>query len=172
MALLTSYGSTNCVVESGLVVRYSKSPVYGQWQYAIGVTTVTVGKAWQYTRTAAKSYRYVGMTYSAAKSCKADMIAKYTRTVKTSEWDALSESTEHFGESSSDNASILMADVALVCVGGVAWDVVINVNEVDTRLRESHNGSPDALFASETDRTYGPDGGDASDETETTGTSS
>ena len=170
MALLTSYGSANCVVECGLVVGYSKFPIYGQWEYEDALSVVTVNKAWQYTRSATKSYRYVGMTYATAKSCKAAMISKYTRTFKNSEWNAQSGSTEHFSESSSNNASILMADIALVCVGGVAWDVIINVNEVDVRVRQSHNGTPAVLFASERARKYGPDGGDASDETETTGT--
>ena len=170
MALLSTYGPSNCVVDCGLVVAYTRRRVYGAWTYLTSAaTSTTLGCVWAYMRTATKCYRYVGMTYSAAKTCADAMLAKYARASKSSEWDGSYHSTAPADRFETvDAGTVPMADVALEHVDGSMWNVVVNVREADERM-SVNSLSPTAFFPTEQLRTYGPSGdGTTSEETEGT----
>lgn len=153
MALITQYSAANRVLDTALTVTYTKRRITGTWvqiTYVASDVSTTYHEAWEYMRHAVKSYRYVGMTLDAARDCRTDMIALYTRTVKHSEWK------QYDGEFDvSPNAeNIPMAEVSIQHDEGDAYTVVINVNEVDTRLSLTSYNSARSLFPTEADRSY------------------
>lgn len=159
MALKTAYSAENCRIDAALCVTYAMSPIYGSWSYAQGVGIVnTINRVYAFTRHATMAYRYVGMTKAAAESCKAAMIAQYTRTVKNSIWDGDTVGTAvslRFTEPSSDQGEAVMADIQCVNTDGEAWEVLVNVNEIDQRLRATPGHTYSSLFSSENQRAYG-----------------
>ena len=83
MALIEQYGDDNRVTDTGLVVTYAKRKIYGDWTHSAGAGIDHYYEAWEWTRYARKSYRYVGMSRAAAEECRDDMIEMYTRDGKT-----------------------------------------------------------------------------------------
>lgn len=150
MALLETYGEVNRVVETGLSVSYSKTRTFGYWHHVMLNVEEDYTEAWTYRRRATKSYRYVGMTYEAAQTCAADMRKLYNRDQKMSVWD-LNDNRE-FAEPSTPN-KVVMADVAVTYAGGSMYDVRVEVNEDDERMRRA-SLAPDALFTAEKSRDY------------------
>lgn len=152
MALLSTYNSTNRVIDAGLSVVYSRRKIYGSWSYTQLSVTTTITEAWEYIRRATKTYKYVGMTYEAAKACQAAMVAIYTRSTKTSEFQT---SGAAIGTFVAENAgSVPMADVVVQLDEGEAYSCVISVREEDARISISSNESFDSLFSAEQSRSY------------------
>lgn len=152
MALLAAYSSANLVIDSGLVVTYSKSLINGKWEYTSANVSGYYDYMWEMHRRARMSFRYVGMTKAAAEACKAAMIAAYTRQFKISIWDYSS-----MGGAWSDNngGEMPMAEIAMSHNEDGSYDVVVNVNEDDTRMRKtSESTSYSTLFYTERSRTY------------------
>ena len=137
MALLTSYGATNRVVDSALVVTYSNSLISGMWSWLSFNMWGTWDRMREIHRRARKSYRYVGMTESAAQQCKAAMIAKYTRDFWTSIWDGNSAGGSW---TEVEGGSMPMADVAMSHNEDGSYDVIVNVNEDDSRMCLANSG--------------------------------
>lgn len=169
MALLTSHSMTNRVVDTALSVHYSSHVVVGSWQQtsSLGITVNSWGRMLEHHRHATKSYRYVGLTYSAAKSCQSAMITKYTRNVVAPQWwDAFN------GRWANDDTGAapkeLMASVTLEHQEDDAWDVVVQVNEDDVRMSlPNYSGTPKSMFPSSvTSRTYDGTGTSDTEETE------
>lgn len=148
MALIQSYSAANRQVDEDLAVTYTKTRVYGSWSYASGTSIVTVYSVWSYTRTATKSYRYVGMTKAAANSCAEAIRQIYQRNTTVSEWG----DTDEFKDV--DGGSIPMADVGVRHVDGDMWEVSVNVHESDSRMRRVPVASAESLFTDEDQRDY------------------
>ena len=164
MSLCTSYSDANVVVEEALTVTYSTVIVQGSWSYTSANVTgyyYTMRECHRYAR---KSFRYVGLTHAAAKTCRDAMVALFTRDFKTSYWqsDAMGG-----GWSDDTGGTVLMADVSLTHDEGDAWSVRVRVNEDDVRFRFVQDGGmyPELLFGNERlYRSYGTDGeGNASE---------
>ena len=152
MSLPTSHSSVNRVVDSGLVVTYSKTLVSGNWSYTSANVSGSYNYMMEYHRRARMSLRYLGMTEAAAKSCKAAMLSAFTRSFKSSLWD---DSTMGGSWSDSSAGEGPMADVAMVHNDDGSYDVVVNVNEDDTRMRKvGESASYATLFFSERSRSY------------------
>lgn len=152
MSLLTSHSSANRIVDSGLVVTYSKALVSGNWSYTSANVSGWYNYMMEYHRRARMSLRYVGMTEAAAKDCKDAMMSAFTRSFKSSIWDGTT-----MGGSWSDSSAgeVPMADVAMVHNDDGSYDVVVNVNEDDTRMRKvGESASYATLFSSERSRSY------------------
>ncbi len=149
MALISTASSDNRVVDTQLSIRYTRRRVYGSWSYASGTSIVTVNSVWEYTRTATKNYRYVGMTGAAATALAAALVDYYTRTTKTSDWDS---SEGQF--TTIDAGSVPMADVVCQHGDGDMWTVSVSVNEEDTRMSRAATASFASLFALENQRAY------------------
>ena len=159
--LLTSWNSVSPpsdrkIITMGKTISYSQAYVKGDWTYNYGVSQYNHYEyAWEYHRYCQLQFMYVGMTYSAAKDCAADMISKYTREFKISEWNppaGLTPGTEDFTDIVGGN--IPMAQVLIQYVDGCTYNVIVNVSEDDMRLRIHAPNDPASLFTSENARTY------------------
>lgn len=114
---LTTYGTANKVTDRAL-----------QIQYTVEGSTIKVGLEervhWEVHRLCTKTYRYVGMTYAAAKTCRDAMIEKYTRTQRV--WTRQSASEYEHAD-----VTNCQADIACVHDEGGMWHVEIQVSEND-----------------------------------------
>ena len=137
MSLINRYGDANRVIETALHVVYSKRIVYGSWDAVAatgGDVLASYPQMWEIHRIASKSYRYVGMTSEAAQECAAAMKSLYTRAIRQSEWQATSSDNYGYGAWSIINGgSVVTADIAIQHISGSMYDVVVSVNEDDTR---------------------------------------
>lgn len=162
MALRNTHSDANLVIERGLNIHYGHTTITGSWSYAAGVSIVTLYTMFECHRYATKSFRYVGMTYAAAKACQEAMKTIFTRDVYVSFFNTGTWSRQKSG-------SVLLADISLEPAGGDAWDVSVSVNEDDVcfkRTNETFN--PVNAFAYERNRSYGSDGHGNASEMETT----
>lgn len=149
MSLLTTATATNRIVDVALHVTYTRRRVYGSWTYVGLNMTQTHAHAWEYVRTAQKTYRYVGLTEAAAKTIAATLNTYYTRATKVSEWDAEHDEFVHVNA-----GDVPMADIVPQLEEGNMWTVSVSVNETDTRTSLSASESFAVLFASEALRGY------------------
>lgn len=166
MSLKTSHSDTNVVVEEALTVTYSQSIIQGRWGYTSANVSGWYSTMRELHRYARKSFRYVGMTYEAAKACRKEMVEKFTRTFKTSYWNA---DVMGGAWNEDEGGTVPMADVSLVHDDGDAWSVHVRVSEDDVRFRKVQEGYAYAVvFAAERQRGYGTDGEGEADEKEAT----
>ena len=156
MALRTSATATNCAVDQALSVTYSKMRIPGSWSYpGSPSSTITFDHAWEYSRRATLAKRFVGMTKAAAEAAAASFRTSYTRDVKVSVYDGETADITGIAErfSDEDGGSILMTDIAVVHDEGDAYTVVVQVNEVDVKMRRK-SVSATSLFTVENNRSY------------------
>jgi hypothetical protein len=164
MGLLTSYSAANLVVEEGLVVTYSRQKISGQWSWTSANMSGTHYYMNEYRRYATKSFKYVGMTYAAAKSCRDAMVKYFARSIKIDAWD---DSCADGQWVSKDGGSMLMTTVTLTHDDGCMWSVRVRVNENDVHYsKEGEVSSYTSVFSSERTRSYGGDGNGGGDEKE------
>lgn len=152
MSLRTSHTSANKVIDTGLVVTYSRQKISGSWGWTNDMNAGgTYTHMQEYHRRATMSYRYVGMTTNAKNACVADLISKFTVDVRTPEWQSN-------GSWSSPNVvgRMLIASIAPVHNEDGSWDVVVNVNHDAVRwtMENSINIYPRTLFAFEVETDY------------------
>ena len=165
-----TYSDANLVVEEALRVVYSKQNVSGSWSYVSANVSGYYNYMREFHRYATKSFRYVGMTHDAAKTCRNAMIKKFTRDVYASIWNG-----DSMGGSWTDSkmGEILMAEITLAHDEGDSWSVHVRVNEDDVRYRMANaDTSVVLIFANEIHRTYGSNGEGEADETEYVASSS
>lgn len=154
MSLINSFtrNGSNLVIDSGLVVTYSKTRISGSWGWTSANVEGTYWYMLEYHRRARMSFRYVGMTKAAAESCKAAMITAYTRSFYMSIWDGNSMGGS-WGTSSAGEQ--VMAEVSVNHNDDGSYDVVVNVNEDDVRMSKVEAPSTYAgAFYAERLRTY------------------
>lgn len=152
MSLRTTYSDDNLVIDSGLTVTYSKSLISGNWGYTSANVSGYYNYMWELRRVAKQSFRYVGMTQAAAYACRDAMVAKYTRDFRISIWDSTSMGGGWHDEGA---GSMPMAEVAPSHNDDGSYDVIVNVNEDDKRMRKV--GDPiyfPSAFAYERQRVY------------------
>ena len=157
MALLTTATEDNRVVDAALHVTYARRKTFGSWTYVMANVTITLTEAWEYVRTAVKSYRYVGLDKATALSVAAALTQLYTRPTKVSEFDTETESQTYGTFKHVAAGSVPMADVVPQHEDGAMWSVVVAVNETDTRLSLSALESFASLFSAEEQRDYDAD---------------
>lgn len=155
MGLLTTYGAANRVIDTDLTITYEKRKTYGDWVHTVLAGEDHYYEAYEITRYAKKSYRYVGMDHATALACAAAMVTKYTRDQKDSVW-GLGGDGDEFDEPTT-KSQIVMAEVTPTHNDGGMWSVVVNVNETDTRMRRQVVGSVSSLFFAENNRDYDED---------------
>lgn len=149
MSLNQTASQDNRIVESDLVVAYGRRRISGAWSYTEANMTTTIYEAWEYTRTAQKTYRYVGLSESAATAAVAALVPYYTRGTVVTVWDP----EEHDFRDVSGGSSP-MADISANLVEGNMWEVTVAVREVDTKTRKTGTSAPAGLFAAENARKY------------------
>lgn len=164
MGLITSYSDANLVIEEGLTVTYSRMKIGGQWSWVSANLSGTYYYANEYHRYATKSFRYVGMTYAAAKACRDAMIKYFTRTIKVDVWD---DSVMGGQWVTKILGTQLMAEITLTHDDACMYSVHVRVHEDDVRYaKEGDAVSPESMFIYEQSRTYGSDAHGTADETE------
>ena len=133
MALISTWTSngSNLVIDSALTISYSRSRVSGNWSYTSANVSGSYDYMMEYHRHARQSFRYVGMTYAAAMACKAAMVAKYTRATYMSIWDGSTMGGQWVTDS---GGNMLMAEISPQHNDDGSYDVIVNVNEDDTRM--------------------------------------
>ena len=137
MGLWTTYGDGNKVTSSGLSIRYSVLP--GTSGYEV-------------TRYATKSYSFVGMDRTTAKSCASAKRSQYTR-----QYSRVSTA----GVSAAEVTVVeCPCDIAETPQGGGMWQVQISVNETDTKPASDIPADPASLFAAANGRNYDEGEGD------------
>lgn len=166
MGLRTSYGSANADVEEALAVTYSKQLIHGSWSYVSANVSGWYTRMFEWHRYARKSFKFVGMTLDAAKKCRDDMVALFTRKTQAHVWN---DGVMGGQWDLVDSGDLLMADVSLVHDEAGMWSVHVRVNEDDVRYSfANYSSSYKTMFYHErNERTYGPGGGGAADEMET-----
>lgn len=157
MGLLTTYTSANRVVDTALAVNYARRVVMQTFVEETGTVPTTHNHAWEYTRTATKTFRYVGMDAETAEDCAADLRALFTRATRISNWNSA------YGRFDRDDAgNVPMADVVCQHEDGGMWSVTVSVNEQDTYMSLYPSESFSTIFATENARDYDLDEGGSS----------
>lgn len=154
MGLLTSATSANRVEDTDLGVTYARRRIYGLWTVVMLNVTTTYYFAWEYVRRAVKSYRYVGLDESTAKSLAATLRNYYTRATKVSEFDTTQGSGTYGQFTHVAAGDVPMADVVAQHENAGMWSVTVSVNEEDVRLSLSPSESFAQLFHDENLRGY------------------
>lgn len=151
----THWGDSNLVVDTDLVVSYSTRRITGRWSWVEeGSVTITRSEAWEGTRHAVKSFRYVGMTRDEAQDCAKAAKELFTRDTLCSVFDTGSGSTTYGTWTEEDGGSQLMAEIAIQHDEGGMYSVCISVNEVDTRMDFLKSAVGKAAFWHEDAREY------------------
>lgn len=151
MALLTTATEANRVIDTALRIVYSRRLIFGSWSWTNGLNeTYTINSAWEYMRTATKTYRYVGLDEATAKSVADALVSYYTRATKVSVWNV--NSNGQFAPISAGD--VPMADVVPQHEDGGMWSVTASVNEQDSRMSRSESESFSTLFYTENQREY------------------
>ena len=165
MGLITSYSDANLVIEEGLTVTYSRRLISGSWSWTSANVSGTYSYMQEYHRYATKAFRYVGMTYAAAKTCRDAMIKYFTRDIKIDVWD---DSVMGGGWVTKSGGSILAASVSVTHDDACMYSVHVRVNEDDTHYTSQGSSfTPYTQFTNEQMRTYGSDAHGTADEKET-----
>lgn len=154
MSLLTSHSTVNKYTKTGLDIRYRHEVVDG-------------GNL--YTRYVTKAYEYVGMTYAAAMTCKAEKAAQYMRTHRRQEIEEVQTSASDGTVSTEYKVKEKSITERLCSISashgeGDSWNVSISVSETETVASLDAVSDVEALFDAENAWNY-----DEDDEGGTTG---
>lgn len=145
MSALTSYTAANRVIDSGLVITYDWSLVFGSWtgtSVVASAASVTYTQMYQYRRRARAAYRYVGMDAATAQNCYAAMKAKYQSSSKCSKFVQNWEPAQDFGDWTLQRIDgVDLAKVEKVYDGGGLYSVHITIDEEDLYLSKTAKSS-------------------------------
>ncbi len=163
MSYFSTWSDVNLIIDEALSVNYTNTIISGKWGFTAANVSGSYNHMRECHRYAKKSFRYVGLTYAAAKACAAAMRTKFMRSITSSYWnsDALGG-----GWTTETNGNILMADVSCTHADGDEWQVVVSVNEDDVRFLMASDSFSKSIFNAEQQRKYGSDLHGVADETE------
>ena len=138
MSALTSYSAANRVIDSGLVITYDWTLVFGSWvgtSVVASAASVTYTQMYQYRRRARAAYRYVGMDAATAQSCYAAMKAKYSSYKACQRWEPTYNDMGDWVVHTIRGVDI--AKVGKVYDGGGLYSVHVTVDEEDLYLSKT-----------------------------------
>lgn len=141
MGLLTTFDNTlNKETQQALMVTYTVSQ------------SEQFGGYWIVTRMATKYYRYVGMTYAAAKFCADEKVRQYTRDYAR----VIAHTDETTGEITPTvvYTKECKSSIAAQKTTGSMWETVVQVNEYDEKIAETLVTDPSTYFQAENQRDY------------------
>lgn len=149
MGLINTASWSNRIITTGLTISYSINPVEGEWNYQSTFAELQyLYEAWQYHRYATMQYKYVGMSESAAKAKASSVRGSLTRIYYISRWQNDGQFHTQVG------GTKLQGTVEVVKNIGHLYDVVVTINEHDTRMRVEADQNPESVFALENTRQY------------------
>lgn len=149
MALFTSHGDDNLVIEQGLRVWTSNRLIHGNWEWESISLSGTFASMWEAHRYARQSFRYVGMTKAAADDCADELKEKYTRSIRSTRWNGAAREGEWVRE---DGGTVVMAEIVPTPNPDGSYDIVVNVNEDDVNMGKTAAEAMD--FDDEDEREY------------------
>lgn len=153
MALDTFTVASRFKLETPISTRIAVTSVLGSWSFSSGNVTTTYCNANEVHLYTTGSYRYVGCSYAEAYSVAKQLAAALVFEQKYSSWNSSSGVFEE-----STLGQTIQADVAIVKQVGHLYDVVVNVNADDVRLRiPTDNADYSSLFADEDARDWTPE---------------
>lgn len=117
MALLTGYSSANKVVLT------ERKPVVNKTMIWLN----GYGFAWNVETVERQSFEYVGMTKAAADTCADAMVTDWT--VQMTDFYV-----DGSGNISSTTSNRLVADIAVILMGGLMYKVTVDVNKVSNNV--------------------------------------
>lgn len=138
MSALTSYSAANRVIDSGLVVTYDWTLVFGSWvgtSVVASTASVTYTQMYQYRRRARAAYRYVGMDAATSQNCYAAMKAKYSSYKACQRWEPTDNDMGDWVVHTIRGVDI--AKVEKVYDGGGLYSVHVTVDEEDLYLSKT-----------------------------------
>ena len=152
MGLGTTPISDRLLIERPITWSISVNPVQGQWSAVELNVTTTYCLVSEIHLYATGAYRYVGCSYSEARSIADALAEKLVFPSKYSYWTGTSDlfMDAKLGET-------LQADIQIVKQSGHLYDVVVTVNADDVRRRIPTRGdSYQSLFVTERNRDWIP----------------
>lgn len=149
MALFTSHGDDNLVIEQGLTIWNSNRLIHGNWTWESISMSGSHANMWEAHRYAQQSFRYIGMTKAAADACVEDMKDMYTRSIRSTRWSGAANGGEWVREA---GGSVLMASISPTPNPDGSYDVIVNVNEDDVNMGKTASEAMD--FDDEDEREY------------------
>lgn len=151
MGLGTTPLADRLLVERPVSTRVSVSPLQGQWSSVTLNVTTTYYVASEVHCYTTGAYRYVGCSYDEARTLATTLASKLVFESKYSYWDTSGTFKEDtLGE-------MLQADIQIVKQSGHLYDVVVNVNADDVRMRLPTSGDDyTSLFVTERNRDWIP----------------
>ena len=154
MGLLNTYTSANRVVDTALSVNYARRVVFGNWVETTGTVPTVHSHIWEYTRTATKTFRYVGMDAATAESCAADLRTLFNRSTRVCTWNGATGSFDR-----DPGGDVPMADIVCQHEAAGMWTVTVSVNEQDAYQSLLATESFATIFSTENARVYDLDEG-------------
>lgn len=136
---------------NGLTITYSVRKITGTWSWTMLNVTSTIEEAWEYHRYAKCSYKYVGLSYSAAKIIARDLIDAYTREFQITKWQTIGEKAGTFDILYGGDK--LQGDISINKINGHMYEVVVNINEDDCKVSKDQITAIE-MFADENSREY------------------
>lgn len=148
MGLFQTLSAANMATQTGLTVRYNINRRTATYMSGDTETEYTY---YEYVRTAAKRYKYVGLTKAAALNGAQTKMGKYTRSYSVAVVPAHNATaTDVFG------AAVTKCTVGIQPVheSGNMWSLEISVDEQDVKTSLSGDLAPGTVFATENLRDY------------------
>lgn len=141
-------------------VKYTKKRVDRPYTWSegfsggasVGVITHTVYQVYEYHRYCTKRYKYVGMNQTMAENKLKSLINTYNRTVYISQWNDSGANAGEFTDITAGNK--LQASIYAQRVAGCLYEVIVEINEDDTKFDTHGYVSPESLFSKENARGY------------------
>lgn len=153
MALDTYTVASRFKLENPIATRIAVTSVLGSWSFASGNVTKTYYNANEVHLYTTGSYRYVGCAYDEAYSVAQQLAAALVFEQKYSIWNS---SSGEFEEATLGKT--IQADIAIVKQVGHLYDVVVNIDADDVRLRiPTTTVDYTLLFADEDARDWTPE---------------
>lgn len=143
-----------------LTVTYSKKLVNRSYSYtssfgnagSIGTITKTINFVYEYHRYATRSYKYVGMSEEMAKNKLKSLIDTYNRQYWASWWNSSGANVGKFTDFVLGKK--LQANIYAQRTKGCLYEVIVNINEDDTKFDVDGKTAPENLFKEENKRSY------------------
>lgn len=140
------------LVERPISTHVAVTSVFGSWTYTQLSVATTYDNANEVHLYTTGAYRYVGCSYAEARKVAQALAEKLVFKSKYSYWN----DTSLFAEDTL--GEILQADIAIIKRNGHLYDVAVNVNADDVRMRLALAADQDytSLFTDELARDWTP----------------
>jgi len=127
-------GNGKRVIEIDKDETFVSAPRYGRWEWTSGLAGMAglYGQVWEYRRICTMRVRWTGLTPENADAIKSQLDSTFTRQIFVSEW--VPNATPGYFRVVSGGQGRMSTKVLKYHIAGDIWGVLLDVNEVSTRL--------------------------------------